>query len=79
MVIQKINERSVELLLAQLAEAKKDRNWALDDGDRQRADKVLLLEALQELTEDDRYWKEDTETQTMRWRIKNLVNTLKNR
>jgi hypothetical protein len=39
----------------------------------------MLLEVLSDLSEDESYWNmEDTSVQTMLWRLKNLLNNLKN-
>ena len=73
----KINERTVEALQSQIDQCKKEKQWALSENDSLRADKSMLLEILTEMTNDDSYWNTDPQTQTMRWRVKNLVNNLK--
>lgn len=74
----KINERTVEALQAQIDQYKKEKAEVLRENDSLRADNSMLLEILTDMTNDDSYWKDDTQTQSMRWRVKNLVNNLKN-
>lgn len=73
----KINERTVEGLLAEIDHHKKEKAEVLRENDSLRADNSMLLEILTDMTNDDSYWKEDPQTQSMRWRVKNLVNNLK--
>lgn len=73
----KINEKAVEYLQSQIDQCKKEKQWALNESDSLRADNSMLLEILTDMTEDDSYWKDDPQTQTMRWRVKNLIKNLK--
>lgn len=73
----KINERTVEGLQAEIENQKIQKQEALRENDSLRADNSMLLEILTEMTNDDSYWKDDPQTQSMRWRVKNLVNNLK--
>lgn len=73
----KINERTVEGLLAEIDHHKKEKAEVLRENDSLRTDNSMLLEILTDMTNDDSYWKEDPQTQSMRWRVKNLVNNLK--
>lgn len=73
----KINERTVEGLLAEISHYKQEKAEVLRENDSLRADNSMLLEILTDMTNDDSYWKEDPQTQSMRWRVKNLVNNLK--
>lgn len=77
MVKVKTNERAVEHLQSQIDQCKKEKQWALSENDSLRADNSMLLEILTDMTNDDSYWKDDPQTQSMRWRVKNLVNNLK--
>lgn len=73
----KINERTVEALQSEIDHHKREKQEVLRENDSLRADKSMLVEILTDMTNDDSYWKEDPQTQTMRWRVKNLVNNLK--
>ena len=78
MAIQKINEKTVEGLFAEIDHHKKEKAQVLKDNDSLRADNSMMLEILTDMTSDDSYWKDDPQTMSMRWRVKNLVNNLKN-
>mgnify|MGYP005990004333 FL=1 len=73
----KINERTVEALQAEIDNQKRQKQEVLRENDSLRADNSMLLEILTDMTNDDSYWKDDPQTQSMRWRVKNLVNNLK--
>ena len=74
----KINERTVEALQAEIDHNRKEKFEVLRENDSLRADNSMLLEILTDMTNDDSYWKDDPQTQSMRWRVKNLVNNIKN-
>lgn len=78
MAKQKINERTVEALYAEIDHHKKQKASVLRENDSLRADNSMMLEILVDMTGDDSYWKDDPQTMSMRWRVKNLVNNLKN-
>lgn len=75
----KINERTVDGLLHEVDHYKKEKSSVLRENDSLRADNSMLLEILTDMTNDDSYWNDDPQTMSMRWRVKNLVNNLKNR
>ena len=75
----KINERTVDGLLSEVDHYKKERAEVLRENDSLRADNSMLTEILTDMTNDDSYWNDDPQTMTMRWRVKNLVNNIKNR
>lgn len=74
----KINERTVENLQYEIDNCRLEKQRILHENDSLRANNSMLLELVEELTGDDSYWKEDPQTQTMRWRVKNLLNNVKN-
>ena len=75
----KINERTVEGLQAEIEYHKRDKMETLRENDSLRSTNQMLLEVLKDLTEDESYWNmEDMSVQTMLWRLKNLLNNLKN-
>lgn len=73
----KINERTVEALQAEIDNQKRQKQEVLRENDSLRADNSMLLEILTDMVDDNTYWNDDPSTQTMRWRVKNLVNNLK--
>jgi regulator of replication initiation timing len=75
----KINERTVDGLLSEVDHYKKERAEVLRENDSLRADNSMLTEILTDMTNDDSYWNDDPQTMSMRWRVKNLVNNIKNR
>ena len=78
MAKQKINERTVEALFAEIDHHKKEKAQVLKDNDSLRADNSMLLEMLKDLTENESYWTQDVATKTTVWRLKNLLNNLNN-
>lgn len=72
----KINERTVENLQLEIDHHRKEKAHVLRENDSLRADNSMMLEILTDMTGDDSYWNTDPQTQTMRWRVKNLVNNL---
>lgn len=74
----KINERTVEGLFSEIDHHKKEKAEVLRENDSLRADNSMLVEILTDMTNDDSYWNDDPQTMSMRWRVKNLVNNLKN-
>lgn len=74
----KINERTLEALQAENDHHRKEKSEILRENDSLRADNSMLLEILTDMTNDDSYWNDDHGTMAMRWRVKNLVNNLKN-
>ena len=73
MAKQKINERTVEALFAEIDHHKKEKAQVLKDNDNS-----MLLEMLKDLTENESYWSQDVATKTTVWRLKNLLNNLNN-
>lgn len=73
----KINERTVEGLLSEVDHYKKEHAEILRENDSLRADNSMLSEILTDMTGDDSYWKDDPQTASMRWRVKNLLNNIK--
>tara|TARA_B110000259_G_C13944094_1_gene373979 strand:+ start:619 stop:858 length:240 start_codon:yes stop_codon:yes gene_type:complete len=73
----KVNERTVEALQLEIDYHKKEKAYVLRENDSLRADRMMLLEMLSDLTENESYWSEDVATKTTVWRLKNLLNNLK--
>lgn len=77
MAKQKINERTVEALYAEIDYHKKEKAQALRENDSLRADNSMLLELLADITSNEDYWSNDVTTKTVLWRLKNMLNNLK--
>ena len=77
MAKQKINERTVEALYAEIDYHKKEKAHALRENDSLRADNSMLLELLEDITSNEDYWSDDVTTKTVLWRLKNMLNNLK--
>lgn len=74
----KVNEQGVTYLQSEIEKLKKEKFSVLRENDSLRADNSMLLEILTDMTNDDSYWSDDPQTMSMRWRVKNLVNNIKN-
>ena len=74
----KINERTVEGLLAEIDHHKNEKSEILRENDSLRSDNMMLSEVLKDLTDDESWWSDTVETKTMIFRLKNLLNSLKN-
>jgi len=70
----KINERTVEALQLEIDQCKKEKQQIQHENDSLRQENGMFAEILIEMTGDDSYWNDDPQTQTMRWRVKNMVN-----
>lgn len=74
----KINERTVEGLQYEIDHCRREKQQILHENDSLRADNQILLEILNDLTNDESYWSDTIETRTMIFRLKNILNNLKN-
>jgi FtsZ-binding cell division protein ZapB len=74
----KINERTVDGLTLEIDHHKREKAEVLRENDSLRANNNMLLEILKDLTNNENYWSDGVETKTMLWRLKNLLNNLKN-
>ena len=75
----KINERTVDGLLLEIDHHKREKSEILRENDSLRADNQMLLEVLNAIIDDESYWKDDPPTKTMMFRVRNILNSLKNR
>tara|TARA_B110000503_G_scaffold122270_1_gene186687 strand:- start:1028 stop:1267 length:240 start_codon:yes stop_codon:yes gene_type:complete len=74
----KINERTVEALQLEIDHHKREKVAYRRDNDSLRTNNVMLIDILTDLTNDESYWKDDPTTKTMLWRLKNILNNIKN-
>lgn len=75
----KVNERTVDGLLLEIDHHKKEKAEVLRENDSLRTDNQMLLEILNDLTNEQSYWSDTVETKTMIFRLKNILNSLQNR
>jgi len=73
----KINERSFELLQLEMKELNKDLNAMIQENDALRNQNMMLLDSLEALTEDQSYWSEDALRTGIVFRLKNVLNQIK--
>lgn len=74
----KVNERTVDALFLEIDHHKKEKAEILRENDSLRANNNMLIEVLTAMTEDPSYWSDTVETKTMLFRIKNILNQMKN-
>jgi len=74
---RRVNEPGINFLQQEVNSYKKEQGAYRQEIEQLRNDRMMLLEILTDMIEDNSYWAEGAETQTMRWRVKNLVNNLK--
>lgn len=77
MAKRRVNEPGINFLQNEVNSYKREQGQFRQEIEQLRNDRIMLLEILTDMTNEDSYWNTDTETQTMRWRVKNLVNNLK--
>jgi len=78
MAKRRVNEPGINFLQQEVNNYKKEQGAYRQEIEQLRNERMMLLEILSDMIEDNSYWTESTETQTMRWRVKNLVNNIKN-
>jgi regulator of replication initiation timing len=73
---QKINERTVEALHAEIDYNKTEKALVLRENDSLRTENVMLKELLTDITSNEDIWTDDVPTKTLLWRLKNILNNL---
>ena len=74
----KVNVRTVDGLFLEIDHHKKEKAEILRENDSLRANNSMLIDVLTALTEDASYWSDSIETKTMIFRLKNILNQMKN-
>jgi FtsZ-binding cell division protein ZapB len=74
----KVNEKTVDALYLEIDHYKREKNEILRENDSLRANNSMLTEILTSLTEEASYWSDTVETRTMLFRLKNILNQMKN-
>ena len=78
MAKRRVNEPGINFLQNEVNSYKREQGQFRREIEQLRNDRMMLLEILTDMVEDNNYWTDTAETQTMRWRVKNLVNNIKN-
>lgn len=77
MLNPKANERPVDALYLEISHHKREKAELRKDNDLLRNNNMMLMNVLEDLTNDESYWSADVSTKTMLWRLKNILNSLK--
>lgn len=77
MLNPKANERPVDSLYLEIHHHKREKAELRKDNDLLRNNNMMLMNVLEDLTNDESYWSADVSTKTMLWRLKNILNSLK--
>lgn len=77
MLNPKANERPVDSLYLEIDHLKREKAELRKDNDLLRNNNMMLMNVLEDLTNDESYWSTDVSTKTMLWRLKNILNSLK--
>lgn len=77
MLNPKANERPVDALYLEIDHHKREKAELRKDNDLLRNNNMMLMNVLEDLTNDESYWSADVSTKTMLWRLKNILNSLK--
>jgi cell division protein FtsB len=78
MIKQRTNERSVDSLYLEIDQHKREKAELRRENDSLRNNNTMLMDVLDDLTNNESYWSTDVSTKTMLWRLKNILNNLKN-
>lgn len=73
----KTNEKSVDALYLEINHHKREKAELRKDNDLLRNNNMMLMNVLEDLTNDESYWSTDVSTKTMLLRLKNILNNLK--
>lgn len=78
MIKQRTNERSIDALYLEIDQHKREKAELRRDIDSLRNNNSMLMNIFEDLVNDESYWSPDVSTKTMLWRLKNILNNLKN-
>jgi cell division protein FtsB len=78
MLKQRTNERSVDALYLEIDQHKREKADLRRENDSLRNNNMMLTDVLEDLTNNESYWSPEVSTKTMLWRLKNILNNLKN-
>ena len=78
MIKQRTNEKSIDALYLEIDHHKREKAELRKDNDSLRNNNVMLMNIFEDLVNDESYWTTEVSTKTMLWRLKNILNNLKN-
>jgi hypothetical protein len=78
MIKQRTNEKSIDALYLEIEHHKREKAELRRDNDSLRNNNVMLMNIFEDLVNDESYWTTEVSTKTMLWRLKNILNNLKN-
>ena len=78
MIKQRTNEKSIDALYLEIDHHKREKAELRKDNDSLRNNNIMLMNIFEDLVNDESYWSTDVSTKTMLWRLKNILNNLKN-
>ena len=78
MIKQRTNERSVDALYLEIDQHKREKADLRRENDSLRNNNMMLTDVLEDLTNNESYWSAEVSTKTMLWRLKIILNNLKN-
>ena len=78
MIKQRTNEKSIDALYLEIDHHKREKAELRKDNDSLRNNNIMLMNIFEDLVNDESYWTTEVSTKTMLWRLKNILNNLKN-
>jgi FtsZ-binding cell division protein ZapB len=78
MPIEKSSHRAIDGLLLEIQEHKREKNSILQENSVLRNQNAMLLDTLEALTADNTYWSEEAIKTGIVFRLKNVLNNIKN-
>lgn len=73
-----VNEPGFNYLQQEVRQAQKTSGDLRKEIEGLRQDRSMLLDVLSEITEEETLWADTVETKTIRFRLKNVLNSIKN-
>ena len=77
MAKRRINVDSVEKLMYEMDQHKKEKAELRRDNDALRNQNMMLLESLEAITEENEYWSQEALQSGIVFRLKNVLNQIK--
>lgn len=78
MLNPRANERPVDSLYLEIDHLKREKAEYRKENDLLRNNNMMLMDVLENLVSDESYWSVEVSTKTMLWRLKNILDNLKN-
>lgn len=78
MAKRRVNEPGLNYLKQEVQSYQRTAGDLRRENEQLRSDRTMLLDVLGEISDDDSIWVDTVEVRTMRFRLKNLLNNIKN-